>query len=214
MILQYFLLMALVCHSSVQMVHFCWQRNPTNHRNALFLDIPSFTVLRAHFKTSSLLHQMGAWWIEPQYKVAQGVIVAAWRCLKRPHKTMVLFVTMAVIFWFSFIKIFKGLPICCFYGVPIVRTAYVTAFSRHMKNASHMFGVRADGFALYSRQMCFQEHLKKTKKGWCHMKTNRSNAHRLLLHEVKTHSLYLSLSLYIYIKLQNIFNKILQILYL
>ncbi len=98
MILQYFLLMALVCHSSVQMVHFCWQRNPTNHRNALFLDIPSFTVLRAHFKTSSLLHQMGSWWIEPQYKVAQGVIVAAWRCLKRPHKTMVLFVTMAVIF--------------------------------------------------------------------------------------------------------------------
>lgn len=119
MILQYFLLMALVCHSSVQMVHFCWQRNPTNHRNALFLDIPSSTVLRAHFKTSSLLHQMGAWWIEPQYKVAQGVIVAAWRCLKRPHKTIVLFVTMAVIFWFSFIKIFKGLPICCFYGVQL-----------------------------------------------------------------------------------------------
>lgn len=119
MILQYFLLMALVCHSSVQMVHFCWQRNPTNHRNALFLDIPSFTVLRAHFKTSSLLHQMVAWQIETQYKVAQGVIVAAWLCLKRPHKTMVLFVTMAVIFWFSFIKMFKGQPICCFYRVQL-----------------------------------------------------------------------------------------------
>ncbi len=150
MILQYFLLMALVCHSSVQMVHFCWQRNPTNHRNALFFDILSFTVLRAHFKTSSLLHQMGAWRIEPQYKVAQGVIVAAWRCLKRPHKTMLLFVTMAVIFWFRFIKIFKGLRICCFYGVQLSgRHVSLRFLTTHV-------GVRADGFALYSREMCLQ----------------------------------------------------------